>query len=233
MTPCSALPHGKRSFVQPLCCVHGAETDWSYSAPIYELWYQATRSEAAATVFVVIILMCGFFALAGSMQTSSRLTWAFGRDNALIWSSRFEYISPKSGVPVNALFFNSLVIFIIGCIYLGSTTAFNAFISTGLILQQLSFVFPIMCLMIRGRSREFLPRGKGFGLGWLGWPANVASVVFGILVLVFYDFPVVVPVTGSNMNYACVVLGAMAFFAILNWFMHAKRHYQGPTLGAA
>lgn len=198
--------------------------------PIYELWFQATRSDVAATVFLIVLLLCGIFALAGSMQTSSRLTWAFGRDDALIWSSKFGHISERWGVPIYALLFNSAVIFIIGCIYLGSTTAFNAMISTGLILQQVSFCFPVGCLMYRGRSAEFLPASRSFKLGPFGWAANSLTLIMGVLVLIFYNFPYIMPVTSSNMNYACVVLGAMGIFSLLNWFLHASKHYHGPRI---
>ncbi|KAK4543044.1 hypothetical protein LTR36_005821 [Oleoguttula mirabilis] len=186
--------------------------DTPTGVPIYELWRQATRSEAAATVFLIVVFLCGIFALIGSMQTSSRLTWAFGRDNALLYSSYFGQISPTFGVPIYALLFNSFVIFIIGCVYLGSSTAFNAILSTGLILQQVSFAFPVMCLMLRRRSPKYLPSSRSFRLGPLGWLANVVTVAFAAIVLVFYCFPVEMPVTGSSMNYACVVLGAMGCY---------------------
>ena len=214
--------------------------------PIYEIWLQATRSGAAATVFVCMLAIIGFFALNGCQQTASRLTWAFARDDALVMSKYFNRIHTNLQVPVYALLANSFVVFIIGCIYLASTTAFNALIGTGLILQQVSFIFPAALLLYRRRSSTYLPANRRFRLGVFGWVANIVTIAFGILTLVFYCFPSEMPVTGGNMSkwlyflggngrltsldYSVVVIGTMAIFTVINWFIHAHRHDQGPRL---
>jgi choline transport protein len=136
----------------------------------------------------------------GSQQTASRLTWSFARDNALIGSHWLGQIHPRFGVPVWALLFNSAVIFIIGCVYLGSTTAFNAMIATGLILQQISYAIPAVLIMYRRRSTKFLPKNRSFRLGHFGWLANILTVVMAIIATVFYNFPTIMPVTPSNMS---------------------------------
>lgn len=69
-----------------------------------------------------MLITIAFFALNGCVQTSSRLTWSFARDDALVFSRFITRIHPKLGVPVWALIFNQFVVFIIGCVYLGSTT---------------------------------------------------------------------------------------------------------------
>ena len=100
-----------------------------------------------------------------------------------------------------AIVFNAGVVFIIGCIYLGSSTAFNAFIGTGLILQHVSYAFPALLLLYRGRAGSWLPESRKFRLpGAIGWTANLTTVGLAVLVLVFYNFPTVMPVTGSNMS---------------------------------
>ncbi|KAF6796391.1 choline transport, partial [Colletotrichum sojae] len=109
------------------------------SLPILEIWSQATGSSAAATVFVVTLSVCGCFACAAALQTASRLTWSFARDDAIVFSFFLSKINPRLGVPVNALLVNSALVFVLGCVFLGSSTAFNALVATGLILQQVSF----------------------------------------------------------------------------------------------
>ncbi|KAI1621928.1 choline transporter [Exophiala viscosa] len=199
--------------------------------PMYELWYQATSSEAAATVFISILLLGGFFALNAAQQTASRLTWAFARDDGLIFSHYLSRIHPRYEAPVWSLLFNAFVVFLMGFVYLGSTTAFNALIGSGLILQQITFAIPAGLLMWQKRSATFLPKTRSFRLpGVVGWVANILTVLFGLIVLVFFDFPTVLPVTGSTMNYTCVVLGTMAIFATINWFVHARGKYHGPRL---
>ncbi|KAB8224372.1 amino acid/polyamine transporter I [Aspergillus novoparasiticus] len=203
----------------------------STGVPIYEMWHQATRSTSAATVFICLLLLAAVFALTGAQQTASRLTWSLARDRALIGSQWIGQLHDTLEVPVWALVFNYAVMFLIGCIYLGSSSAFNAFIGTGLVLQHISYAFPAALLLYRCRSATWLPDPRPFRLPSLvGWGANLITVCFAVLVLIFYDFPTVIPVTGSNMNYTPAVLGAMAIVAGINWLVYARKWYQGPRL---
>ncbi|KAF4781691.1 hypothetical protein HER10_EVM0002060 [Colletotrichum scovillei] len=205
--------------------------------PILEIWSQATGSSAAATTFVIVLSSCGCFACTGALQTASRLTWAFARDNAIVFSPFLCKIHPEMGVPVNALLVNWALIFALGCIFLASSTAFNALVATGLILQQVSFAFPAaLALYHRSQGgtafRRVLPRRKFSMPPLIGAAANILTIVLGLLALVFYDFPVVMPVSASNMNYACVVLGVMGLFSVANWFGYANKRYRGPRLNS-
>lgn len=165
------------------------------------MWFQATRSEAAATAFIVLLWCGAVFALIGAQQTASRLTWSLARDRAIIGCQWLSEMHPKLEVPVWSLIFNFVIMFIIGCIYLGSSSAFNAFIGSGLVLQHISYAFPAALIMYRGRSELWLPRDRSFRLpSVVGWTANGITIGFAILVLIFYDFPIVMPVTGSNMS---------------------------------
>jgi choline transport protein len=152
-------------------------------------------------VFLVFLLLMAFFALNGTHQTASRLTWSFARDNAMVGSRWLNQIDRRQDVPIFALIFNFAVMFVIGCVYLGSTSAFNAFIGTGLILQHVTYAIPAALLMFRKRSSVWLPNARYFKLpSFLGWTANITTVFVAVFVLVFYTFPVAMPVTGSNMS---------------------------------
>lgn len=165
------------------------------------MWMQATHSDTAATVFVMLLFCAACFALTGAQETASRLTWSLARDKTFLGSQWLGKMHPKLEVPVWSIIFNSSVVFIIGCIYLGSSSAFNAFIGTGLILQHISYAFPAALIMYRKRSATWLPGSRSFRLPHpIGWMVNIVTVCFAVLVLVFYDFPTVMPVTGSNMS---------------------------------
>lgn len=174
--------------------------------PIFEIWYQATSSRGAASVFLIILALCSCFAITGALQTASRLTWCFARDEAVVGSKFLSRVHPRWGVPVWALLANSAVVFILGCIYLGSSSAFNALVSTGLILQQLSFAFPaalMLYLRLAGGAKfeDKLPSSRSFKLPFgIGPLANALTIILALLALIFYDFPVVLPVTASNMS---------------------------------
>jgi len=94
-----------------------------YRVPVYEIWRQATQSNTAATVFLILLTLAAVFALNATHQTASRLTWSFARDDALLGSKWLSRVDSKQQVPVLALLFNFAVMFIIGCIYLGSSSA--------------------------------------------------------------------------------------------------------------
>ncbi|KAH0602109.1 hypothetical protein MHUMG1_00988 [Metarhizium humberi] len=198
--------------------------------PIYEIWFQATRSGVAATIFMMLLLCIACFALNACVEVTARLTWSFARDNAIIGSKFMGSIHPRWEVPVWALVANASVILIIGCIYLGSSTAFNAFIGTALVLQQCSFALPAALLLWHKRSSSVLPPHRYIRLGPLGWIANAVTVLFFLLILVMYCFPVELPVTGSNMNYTSVVIGIMVIFSAINWFVQAGSKFKGPRL---
>lgn len=98
-------------------CWHEITANRWPRVPIFEIWRQATSSDVAATVFLVSLLLMAVFALNGSQQTASRLTWSFARDNAIFGSRWLNKISPNQDVPIFALIFNFAIMFIIGCIY--------------------------------------------------------------------------------------------------------------------
>ena len=168
--------------------------------PIYEIWFQATRSDVAATIFVVALLCIAIFALNACIEVTSRLTWAFARDNALLGSTKLGQVHSTLQVPVWSLLANAVVVFIIGCIYLGSSSAFNAFVGSGLLLQQLCYAMPAALLLWHRRSSAVLPETRDVKLGAFGWIANIITLLFAPLITIMYCFPVELPATGSTMS---------------------------------
>lgn len=109
------------SWTSILNCVRSAKAS-IFRYPIYELWLQAIRSDTGTTVLFVATMLSGCIGLIAMQQTSSRLTWSFARDNALVYSSRLSKVHAKLHVPVEALLVNAVVVLLIGCLYLASTT---------------------------------------------------------------------------------------------------------------
>lgn len=79
------------------------------------------RSDVAATVIQVASIVLTFFILNAIFQTSSRITWAFARDNGLVFSGAFGTISPTFDIPVNATLLNYSILSVAGCVFLGSS----------------------------------------------------------------------------------------------------------------
>src|SRR5690349_7490039 len=71
----------------------------------------------------------------------------------------------------------------------------------GLILQHVTYAFPAVLLIMRKRSPKWLPKSRTFKMPpVLGWAANITTIVFAIITIIFYDFPTVSPVTGGSMS---------------------------------
>ena len=168
--------------------------------PIYEVLFQATRSPGAATFFVSILAIVLIFTTLAAQQTSLRLIWSFARDDALIYSTYLGHLHDRLDVPVWALLFNWFSVFVLGCVYLASSTAFNAIVAPGLILEQISFAFPSFLLMWQGRNKDVLPSKGPFQPGKFGWVVNFVSVSWALVELVFYSLPTLLPVTAGNMS---------------------------------
>lgn len=171
------------------------------SMPIYDIWKQTTKSSAAATVFLVALLMIILFVIVAMQQTAGCLTWSLARDDALLFSKKLGIMHDRLGVPVWSLVTNSALVFLAGCVYLISSTAFSALINSSIILQIVSFSMPCALLMLRGRSERVLPIDRAFKVpAWLGWIANAVVVIAAILETVFFDFPAAIPISVASMS---------------------------------
>lgn len=169
--------------------------------PIYELWRQATHSDVASTVFVVMLHLITLFAIIAVQQTASRMTWAFAKDGGLPAQSWLASIDVQHQVPLWSLMLNAVIISITGWIYLGSVAAFSAIIGSSLILQFVSFIIPAILLLWHKRSESVLPREREFRVPEIvGWSANVLTVVLGTILVVVFTFPGGIPVTASTMS---------------------------------
>ncbi|KAL9567411.1 hypothetical protein ACKAV7_008486 [Fusarium commune] len=197
----------------------------------FEINRQVMRSDVAASVFLLLGIVMTLFILNAVIQTSSRITWALARDDALVFSKYFQQIHPSLGVPVRALLLNWSILAICGCVFLGSSIAFNALLGSAVVLQQLSFVIPTALLLYQRRSETYLPKDRAFRLpSVLGWVVNVWVVGLATVLSTFFLLPPFLPVTAGTMNYNCVILGIAAMLGVLNWMLHARKHYQGPRI---
>ena len=132
------------------------------------------------------------------MTTSSRMTYAFARDGGLPASPFFAKVHPKLELPLNALYLTTACVVIFGCIFLGSSSAFNAIISASVVALGVSYAIPpaINCL----RGRQMLP-DRAFVLpGPFGWFCNLLGIAYVIVTTVLFLFPPELPATGSNMS---------------------------------
>jgi choline transport protein len=95
--------------------------------PVLELFYRAfSENTAGAIVTECLIILTGYGCLIASHTWQSRLCWSFARDRGLPGHQWLSKVHPTLGVPVNAHFVSCAWVAAVGCLYLGSYTAFNS-----------------------------------------------------------------------------------------------------------
>ncbi|RAQ70135.1 choline transport protein [Aspergillus flavus] len=193
--------------------------------PTAEIYKQATGSRAGAIGLIAVLFLATFPTLIGTLVTGGRMWWSLARDNATPFASYFCEVHPKLNAPVRATVAVSTMVTCLGCIYVGSTTAFQALISSYIVLSTLSYLGAILPHVLTGR-KNIVP--GPFYLGQFGLVINAVAVVYIIVTVVFFCFPLVLPVTARDMNYTSViVVGLMAMTAVW-WFFRGRRDYRGP-----
>lgn len=99
--------------------------DTQTGVPILALYYQALGSKAGAIALESLIIATGVGCLIASQTWQCRLCWSFARDRGLPFSPYLSQVDKKLDVPLRAHVFSSVVVAVLGCLYLGSYTAFN------------------------------------------------------------------------------------------------------------
>lgn len=192
--------------------------------PSLQLFVQVFNGRTAGAIGLQSLIFITFLgSIFGAHTWQARLCWTFARQNGLPFSDRLGQIAPNPfGVPLWAHGFSCCCVAVLGFVYLGSTTAFNAFVGSGLLLQYMTYSVCVVGLFWRGRSN--FAHGP-FWLRRMGPVCNAVTLIWTVYSLVFYSFPPYLPVTESTMNYVSVVIVAITVLATLNWFMFARKRF--------
>lgn len=198
--------------------------------PFMQLYLNVTGNAAGATILILIVCFTAVAANAAGCTSTSRTYWAFARDSATPYSNYFAHVHPTLQVPVRAIVISTVLEMLLGLIYLGNSTAFNAILSMSVLGMYASYLLPIIYMLLYGR--KFLRKNQygSFRLGdRLGWVVNIVAVAWLVIAIVFCTFPSVKPVTAQNMNYSVVVMGGWLFFGAIFFFGFGRKGYNGPV----
>jgi choline transport protein len=206
-------------------------------------WMDALKSVYGGGVFCALVMIgLNFFIIVGTNLAGSRLAWSMARDKAFPFSEYLAVVNKRFGIPLRAMLAIVVIDLIIGLIVLASDIAFESIISGGGVTLQVGYVTPVIILLVRGR--HVLPPHPNFDLGKWGYPINIISVCWSLIIIVMYSFPMVsrrspsfisfpkaqalipfkyVPVTVDWMNYSIVIVGATIVFPGA-YFVFSARH---------
>lgn len=114
--------------------------------------YQATSSVVGTICLAVFPIASMLFTAQGILTGSSRMTFSFARDGGLPFSRFFARLNPHNGVPERSVILVSVIAIIFGVIYIPSSSAFNAIISSSIVFLNVSYSVPVALLLLRGRK---------------------------------------------------------------------------------
>jgi amino acid transporter len=173
-----------------------------------------------------LVLLITLFCSISITTAASRCTWAVARDHALPFSATFARVNYKLGLPLNALILVTLVEMLLGLINLGSSSAFTAFVSVGVIALAASYAMPIILSLLHRRSEV---NTADWCLGdAIGYTMNVLAVAWIGFELILFSMPGALPVTLVSMNYASVVFVGFMGLAGVFYLAYASKTYKGP-----
>jgi choline transport protein len=196
--------------------------------PMIAIFYNATGSLAAATAMTSIFAAVATFATIAVMAATSRLTWAFARDNGLPFSPFLRKLHVRWRIPFNSIALTAAINILLSLIIVASTAAFNAIISLSVVALYSTYLLPIILIL---RLRLKAPKTVRWGpwrLGRWGVLVNIAGIIYILYTSIFLLFPGSLPVSGESMNYSVVVLAATLLFALVMWFVKGRWEYKGP-----
>ena len=197
--------------------------------PIAEIYRQATGSSAGATGLLSLIMICIGICVVGLYVTCGRTLWALARDGATPFPKILSKVDDKKGMPVNATLATALLVTILGAIYVGSTTAFNAFVGAFVVMSSSSYLAAILPNLLTGR-KNIAVWGPFHMKGATGFIVNGIACGYMIVWFVIYCFPFFLPTDATSMNYASVIWGGFTILIALWWFVKARQNYVGPPI---
>lgn len=183
----------------------------------------ATQSAGGAFGLLFLILIIGLMASIGSLTVASRCFWSFSRDNGVPLARIWSKVDKFHQMPLNALIMVTIIISLLGCIYLGNSGAFNAFTGAATILLGISYVTCVAMSLFDGRKQMV---GAPWSLGRAGYAINSVALVWVLFSIILFCFPTTKEVDASSMNYASVVVVFFTCVATIWYFVAARRLYK-------
>ena len=143
---------GLAYLIAVLYAVHDYSALSQSSLTIAEIYYQATGSSTGTIGLLCLLLLPTLICVISLYVTCGRTLWALARDKATPFPDFLGRVDPRLGIPLNATLSSLALVLVLGCIYIGSTTAFDAFVGSFVLMSSISYIAAILPLLVRGRK---------------------------------------------------------------------------------
>jgi choline transport protein len=181
-----------------------------------QLFLNSTKSRAGSSILSILVSLMAVAGKSAGLLSTIRTACAFARDGGMPSSKYFAHIDTKRWVPVRMCVLLTALQALLGLIYVGNTTAFNAVLSMAILGIYASYVLPITYMLVYGRSPS-PHRTVRFGLFRLGkWGVivNIVALLWTTLAMLFSMFPSFQPVDSGNMNHSSVMMGGWVLVGV-------------------
>lgn len=199
--------------------------------PFMEIFSSATRSTNGGTGMIVVIVAAMIFATFGTLATSSRMLWAFARENALPGSCYISRVESRTKLPLWSIAVSTVINLLLALLNIGSNVVFNAF--TGLTVAAFYSSFTIAAAVMlwkRLNTSASDIRWGPFKLGCLGTPITMIAIAYSIVGWFFSFWPPSAHVTVKTMNWSVTVYVGVLVLSMIYWLLYASRVYTGPII---
>lgn len=195
--------------------------------PLMQLMVNGFRSSGMATFGMVMVILCICVAGLASLISWSRLYWAFSREGLLPFSRTMSKLSSRDSLPLNALFFNTLLTLLIGLISIGSYTAMDALLGAANLCILSAVLTSLGLALFRGRKTFNDTRWFNLG-GWTGDVIFWIAILWCLFIGVMLCFPLYLPATLVYMNWSSLVFAGVVCISGIYWVTNFRR--QPPIL---
>lgn len=203
-------------------------TSTRFPFPLAELYRQATSSPAGSLGLLIVIFAPTLAACLGCYLTAGRMLWTLGRDGATPFSAWIGRVDAKWRNPWNATLVVGALCTALGAIYVGSTTAFNAFVGSFVVLSTLSYLAFLVPNLVT-RRRHVRPGPFHMSDGVYDVVGGLSCAYMAVFIVV-YCFPYVMPFDAVSMNYVSLMSGGLSLFVAgrWGWMWVSGGVYEGP-----
>ncbi|ANB14602.1 Uga4p [Sugiyamaella lignohabitans] len=196
--------------------------------PMAQIYLDALGKKWTIAMMIMLFIVQWFMGLS-LLVAASRQTWAFSRDGALPLSWWVRKINMKLQVPVRAVIFDGVLCLVIGLLVLVDTAAALALFSLAPASNGLAWLLPIFCRHVWFDKDAFKPGPFYLGHFFSRLNGLFASVYLIFVVFVLSMWPASGPdPTPQDMNYTCVINGAVWVGSLLYYFLSARKWFEGP-----
>ncbi|KAH8665841.1 amino acid transporter-like protein [Tricladium varicosporioides] len=202
--------------------------------PFIEIFAQATKSNAGASVMSCIIMVMVLCAALGCMATASRLLWAFARDGGVPLSRLISRLHEPTTLPIYAILTSTTISLLLALINIGNTAAFNAFMSVSVSAFYFSYIISISLLLFKRLRKDPVKdhlRWGPFSMGPTFGPLiNGGALCYTIITFFFSFWPSTAVVTPLNMNWSVLIFGGSVLFSIAFYLAWGRHSFKWPVV---